>query len=102
MSATTKQIMERARELVEAGWCQGKYEEIVEGETRYCLLGAIKRATHEIEDHSRRTLTVQQLEVCRIVKELLPRLCEIFIWNDHPGRTQAEVVALLRQAADSL
>lgn len=71
--------LRHARRLVENGWRQEGYGGPAQG--RYCLVGAISRAT----------------TACSVPPFQLPAL---ETWNDAPGRTQADVLALLDKAIE--
>ena len=89
MSDTVRDVLTRAGDLVEAGWCQGSYSRIVDGQLRCCAIEAICRAVvHTVEATEAREL------VCRVVGS-----ASLSGWNDAPERTQVEVVAAFRKAA---
>ena len=89
---TAADVLERAADLLEEfGWCQDDYGSRREG--TLCLFGAFQEARRDFglpmsgwsEDY---------LRPFRAVGILAP-----IWWNDRPGRTKAEVVAKLREAA---
>lgn len=102
MTKTVSEILFAAAELIEpeGAWTQGTVArnalgEDVEGDAPdavcFCLIGAIGKAT----DH--------HYDAAKPVYELLETLVGdgwIDLWNDAPERTQAEVVAKLREAAE--
>jgi hypothetical protein len=84
-------VLERAGRLIEpeGAWIQRLDRAYVSGRYRYCAVGAIE-------------------EVCGdwdkgwVARSILRRVIgreSITVWNDESGRTQAEVVAKLREAA---
>lgn len=86
-------ILDRAADLIEpeGAWIQGFFSNRCGG---HCMAGAILEVA-DLTDIS--TLRVA-------VEAVLPappeeRAERITWWNDEPGRTQAEVVAKLREAA---
>jgi hypothetical protein len=92
---TTKEVLMNAASIVERGWCQDRYND---GD-RSCAKGAIYRAAREAR--------VDFLPVLKALAAVLPQgdpelLCPIALWNDAPERTQAEVVAAMRQAAEAI
>jgi hypothetical protein len=81
----------RAAELIEpeGKWCQGIYHGY---DGAHCLVGALATPTEGMSH-------VAYKELRRWVEEAVN--CESLTdWNDADGRTQAEVVAALRKAAD--
>jgi hypothetical protein len=84
----TRNVLRVAKERIAKGWCQGNF--IVEGS--YCILGALgwfgTGGRHD--------------EAIRILAGLIGKSAEpksgLWLWNDDPDRTQAEVVALLDRA----
>ena len=103
MSAlSVAEVLERAADLIEpeGAWTQGEFALNADGEITglsefrgaavcWCALGAINKASagdDSLED-------VAEL----ILRNLVVRLVDE--WNDAPERTQAEVVAKLREAA---
>ena len=95
---TIRDILNRAAELVEHGWTQGAYEFTENSKTYYCLVGAIGRA-QEIFSVPGRQEAYKAIGDRLRKDHGLPKLDPISRWNDAPGRTQAEVVALLREVA---
>lgn len=87
-AADPRDVCARAADLVERGWMQGDYWN-AHG-TRCCLVGALDEAAKDDRVFD---------EACRLVRTIIGS--ELDAWNDTPGRTQAEVVAALRQAARS-
>lgn len=63
--------------LETVGWCQGEY---VSPDGKCCLLGALD------------TLNAPNAAY----EPIEARIGEIWIWNDTPGRTKEEVIALLK------
>jgi len=96
---TPREILLRAAELVERGWCQEAYARDAKGREVassdpvaccYCPVGAI-RAAAGIYGKS---------EALKALRDLLDR--SAVAWNDAPGRMQAEVVEALRRAAEGV
>jgi hypothetical protein len=85
------QIAEKLREaraLIERGWCQGSSSRNNEdGTTSYCLLGALSTVN-------------KRYHVYYTAKDHVEEILEVPIpvWNDAPGRTQAEVLDLFDRA----
>ncbi len=67
--------------LVRYGWCQGEY---VNSDGRHCLLGATPTWGFSF---------VRDALVEMVGSDFRPA-----VWNDMPGRTEEEVLALLDQA----
>ncbi len=88
---TAAEVARRAADLLERdGWCQGRFSTFAR---RRCLSGALMAADRWGSP------AVQQVQ-----KQVLVHTgtwCPSQ-WNDAPGRTADEVIALLRQVADEL
>lgn len=100
---TPREVLLKAAELVERGWCQGHYAlddhgnpALVEDDACYfCAEGAIIAAMRN--DHGR-----DFMETVRALGRAIGvHNSKIIPWNDAPGRTQAEVVAALKAAAEA-
>ena len=107
MNDLVKMVLEQAKRTVNAGWCQGEY---TDGQGSYCLKGAIGLAAGVLEDidgHMRyKCLDLPELRVDRIAYDLvvkhLPEPFEsIPTYNDHPGTTKNDVLAVLDKAITS-
>lgn len=91
-----------ADEFEENGnWCQGAYGRWADGTpcamgdlaaTRYCIAGIIDRIAGHRDIHT-------YVRAMNLVHRMIGG-CDVAEWNDHPARTQAEVVAMLRRAAE--
>ena len=92
MTAPTKpsDVLEAAAEKVEAGWCQGAFSKFIGGLECFCVRGAIITAARD------RGILHQPAEGA-LARYLL--YWPLALWNDSRGRTQAEVVGVLRRAA---
>jgi hypothetical protein len=90
-----KAVLLDAAKLVEQGWCQGVPTAVIDGRRCYCAVYAIciasgggmlsNHAVDAVKDHLG-----------------LERRIRFAVWNDALERTQAEVVAAFRGAAESL
>jgi len=80
--------VKKAWEFLEAGWCQRSLREKKDGKDHYCIMGAIDKAYNF--DGLRHETTIRH--------ELRRRGFDgmISTFNDAPGRTQEEVVALVK------
>ena len=94
---STRQTLIQVRKLVEAGWLQFYNHTMDNGHDRYCLLGAINKVTHDNE-------TTAYVEAKRALAAVIPSREPVSMdrafwvitkYNDHPGRTQAEVLAVI-------
>ncbi len=98
--------LERAAKRVERGWCQGVYRDDKGG---VCLIGAIAlecgrtiRQSSYLEPDGWRTVggksvhTVEKARQEKALSYLSPDRPDV--WNDERGRTQEEVVEVLRHA----
>lgn len=88
----------KAADLLESnGWCQYTYRDY---RGQRCLMGALHDASwsEQLDDGFGGRLPSVSHSLA--VGHLMCRLGgSISHWNDHPGRTQEEVVAVLREAA---
>lgn len=85
MSPYARRVLLDAADLIdERGWCQNTFED---DHGRICARRAISMACDHFNDGSAISLAVYPYGVCD--------------FNDAPGRTQAEVVAKLREVAAS-
>lgn len=80
----------RAAELIEEhGWCQGGF---YDDQGRMCVDFALLMAEATSNERARRLLTDE-------LRRRGDRERSVVEWNDAPGRTQLEVLAVLRAAA---
>lgn len=91
-------LLQAADEIERRGWTQGQ---TIDRETgRVCAIGAISLVVNGAVDPCNRYAREQMQPVVRLFMAAVP--CRsIYDWNDEPGRTQAEVVAKLREVAVS-
>jgi hypothetical protein len=94
---TTHRVLLDAADLVARGWCQGHDAETASGAVvdalhtdavRWCLYASVRMAVRGNEgayDQAARVLRADR--------------GPLWNWNDAPERTQADVVAALREAA---
>ncbi len=98
-------ILRRAAELVELGWCRGHVAENAAGlSVRACDPCAVKWCAAGALDCAAGLDTAAMVEAWRLVTNAVHRReghksLDLVTWNDAPGRTQAEVAALLRECA---
>ncbi len=94
-----KALLLKAAELVEErGHNQGWYE----GDNgSLCILGALEVASGE-EPFSMSEILLPLHHGCGLAHDLRPFALGVIRWNDAPGRTKAEVVQALRNAAGYL
>ena len=116
MEVTT--ALERARELVENGWCQMQPAKDAAGRSvfahsedaaQFCVSGAVARATWpwENDDGELWEVTQKCFELLALaVREQGWNMSEhtpwqgIIEWNDEPARTKGDVVALYNRALE--
>ena len=85
-----------ARKLIAQGWTQGKNKRVVNGVECYCISGAIHQAAPYDEPKG--------LEFAALFLSLraddfyLSSSTNLTEWNDTPGRTQEDVLALIDRA----
>lgn len=86
------EILNAAADLItpEGAWGQGNFVKRVNGKNCYCAVGAIEA----MPSGASRNLRTACEAVYAIIKAP-----SITGWNDHPDRTQAEVIDALRKAA---
>lgn len=113
MSMTPAQLLRGAADLLEAegAWTRGEYARnaqgypvVPEGGVCWCAFGALIHVRHANGlPCVGYVSTFHDLPEALALEEVLwPSYHDIAYWNDHPDRTQAEVVAALREAADRL
>ena len=102
MKEETKRALERAANIVDAGWCQGFHAVDAYGEgclsndkaaVRFCAIGAIHRAVCD-EDLPPRT---SRLAIVAMENAL--GCCAVGMWNDDERRTADEVSGMMRELA---
>lgn len=95
---STLDILTEARGYVAKGWTQGTLAKSNENRkvsfhspraVCWCALGALRLAGGYYEEGQ------------DALERLLPYETELFTWNDAPGRTQAEVLALFDKAIEA-
>lgn len=95
---TVRDVLHRAADLLETGeweWCQG----FARHGDALCMLGAVSAACGVVPERPYITIESELYEdACDVLAVHVPEGAD---WNDKPGRTKAEVVARLRQAAEA-
>lgn len=87
LTSEAKLLLDAADRLEEHGWCQGV---AVDRTGRMCVVGAVSY-------HADKAGKIWPAAVDRIQRQI--DALDIAAWNDAPGRTQDEVVSMLREAA---
>ena len=105
----TSELLYRAAELLERGWCQGTAARDCEGVTvsvindtacQWCTVGAfLAVAYRDYSESGSNLFEPWYSEMASAFRAVLPDGVGISPYNDSPGRTQAEVVAKVREAA---
>lgn len=93
----------RARDYVAQGWIQDKMYATDEstGHVCYCAEGALMRAVTDVhQDQGVPFFALQQLAYHRLERQVNGHT--IWRWNDHPDRTQEQVVAAFDRAIDQV
>lgn len=87
-----RSVLLRTKELIDRGWCQDHFEIEVGGKTCLCLASALSQAAKDLD-----ASPVFQDAVDKICDRLnhFPSLACLLDFNDTPGRTKEEVIALL-------
>jgi hypothetical protein len=105
VEVTRRDVLHRAADLLEEfGWTtgnEGMPSMQLKPRAPYCLLGSVAQARADFGGHvasggyfdSARDFFGRSVRIDAVH--------EIVLWNDTPGRTKAEVVARLREAADA-
>lgn len=95
------EILNAAADLIERdGWCQGAFRR----NGKHCLLGAIAETVAGDARSGFNHILAHNDDAREAVRVFLATVqCDLGVphWNDKPGRTQTEVVAALRKAAQS-
>jgi hypothetical protein len=103
IALTADMILELAEKRLKGHWNQGYYAWYDQGTTnddcKVCLLGAINWAAHgtpfpDIEDPQTESAMDEALQRLRVMGMDL----SLSRWNDKEGRTEEEVIDLLRKA----
>lgn len=95
MTNETRKVYSRAIELVKHGWCRGTDHKVIDGRDCFCARGALLAAL--LENGS------QKPSCLRLAYQYVQdhyNMDSLTQWNDQPGRTQSEVVALLQSVLD--
>lgn len=88
-ASETKVCLEKARALVEQGWCQlAKYRITPEGGDSYCMMGAISAIYIDIRVKVRATRALASVVGTNAVWE----------WNDVKGRDKQQVLNAFDEA----
>lgn len=99
---TVAEVLTEAADLCERGWCQDAFamdsdgQEVSSGDPsacRFCAHGAVNRASNAWPVAHEAISCLAYL----LKESSLPEV--VMTWNDDEARTQAEVVAKLREAA---
>lgn len=105
---TPATVLKRGRTLLaEVGWLQGRSGSVADG--GYCAVGALNAAASDIArvgvhrdlyGRARRTLALVVCEDAELDVEDLDPFEVVTQWNDHDGRTVADVLAAFDQAIE--
>jgi hypothetical protein len=88
-----RKVLIEARRLIKRGWCQRDYK----NRDRVCLHRALTEAALLAPNYSE----ALQAAFSRVLAVIPPNPVSRYIiqdWNDEPGRTQEEVLAVLDRA----
>ena len=88
--------MKPSEYIEQHGWCQGELEDDY---GRVCIEGSIVRVCDGIEDTAKKDEAIGAIER-KILAAIPESVCVLWKWNDEPGRTQAEVLKLLRSVGE--
>jgi hypothetical protein len=90
--ASTVEILERARDRVAKGWCQGRFGD----HERCCALGALRIGAGAVSPEDWPDDFEGESKARRLVRKVVfgtPGEAGLPHWNDTEGRTQQEVIA---------
>lgn len=90
---TVRETLLRVLGLIEGGWIKGRDKKMRYGRPCYCLSGALNATS---VDRVTRRDAVRLIE--RAVSPFNPGSVIIVDWNDSPGRTKPQVIAVLKSA----
>ena len=98
-----RELLKRARALVEGGWCQGRafQHSVATGKMQYCMVGALSEAAGRNNFHSELELYIADSGfVATAFRRLTIAVGYASIpgWNDQPERTRGEVLAAFDRA----
>jgi hypothetical protein len=88
-------VLLRAAKLCEQGWCQGA----AWMENKRCAWAGIDEATSQFALQSKDAVEARSFAE-HLVRDATGCI-SVAAWNDAPGRKKAEVVAMLREVAES-
>lgn len=100
MTDASLRLLRAARALVAAGWCQGVWARDADGNgvmpfdhraVAWCLSGALAAAAPPVFGPA-------WMDALDRVYQVLPKCVTTISYNDVPGRTQADILALLDAA----
>src|SRR6185295_11040321 len=108
---TVLQILQEARALIAKGWTQGTY--YTPDKSKFCLVGALSEASGPLDTHT--LATDVRIQAYRKAAEAVAKGLmvdstpgehdEFYIglvpFNDQPGRTKDEVLALIDKAINA-
>lgn len=98
MSPEAREVLLAARAIIEDRWCQGTVRrELPDGTTQHCIVGAIWQAAPTSRAASARGAVEGLLSLRAGVS-----LGALHTWNDKPGRTRDEVLALFDSALEAV
>lgn len=112
MATTSKRtimtLIDRAIELIEAGWCKGVTKDTRGGQPHYCLMGAVFQATNEYTGDPDLQRPLQKAAIAHITKTFLatrpnePKHIRLWQFNDRTATTKRDVIGLLHDAHQQL
>jgi hypothetical protein len=86
-------LLRRARELVAEGWCQRAFGKQISGKQHFCMSGGVMNANIELQ-----LCGAAEREALHRLQALIPGRVGITYFNDAPGRTKEEVLAVFDKA----
>ena len=100
---TERDVLTRAKELINVGWCRGRYHLTPQAQRlkplygfvedwqltsvdRYCAIGAIRQAAIDVQYRSSIAPIVESVRKAANTRH------QATIWNDHPNTTKQDVL----------
>jgi hypothetical protein len=89
MNQIIDEVLEKMYDIIEKGWCQGRFRN---QKNEYCLYGAIGASVQSSVFGYERTYW----ECIERLREVIG--CSLVDWNDDPRRTKEDVLLAIKRA----
>lgn len=107
-----REVIDRALELVGAGWTQNAFARtkpggsavgcLTESAKCFCTIGALKRAARETANRDNIEVEMLLLEDAAAEVRAAVRVLDLVNWNDDPIRKKEEVLQAFRNASSNV